>query len=110
MEQEVARWLHTQLGYNVGADSTLSTNCRGSLKGLWAFLIANYTSVDNKRHVQQVLARHRREQEAARRAPEEQRQAVARRERLGQLRKRAAELEHTLASLQVCAFGGEVAV
>lgn len=105
MEQEVARWLSAQLGYNVAADGTLSANCRGNLRGLWEFLIANYKTAESKRHIQHVLARRRQEQEEARQAPEKQRQALAQRQRLQHLRKRAADLEQTLSSLQVCTGG-----
>jgi hypothetical protein len=101
MEQEVARWLFSQLGYNAAADATLSTNCRGNLKGLWEFIIANAKTAESKRHIQHVLAKHRREQEAARRAPEQQREAEARRRRLHQLRKRNAELQQALSTLHV---------
>lgn len=101
MEQEVGRFLFAQLGYNAAADATLSSNCRGNLKGLWEFIISNYKTADSKRHIQHVLDRHRREQEAAARAPEEQREAEARRQRLQQLRSRNAELEQTLTALQV---------
>jgi hypothetical protein len=103
MEQEVARWLLTQLNYNSSADSTLSSNCRGNLKGLWEFVIANYKTADSKRHIQHVLAKHRREQEAARRAPEQQREAEARFQRLHQLRRKNAELEQKLSSVMVSA-------
>lgn len=102
LEQEIARWLVTQLGYNAAADATLSSNCRGNLKGLWEFLITNYKTADTKRHIQHVLARHKREQEAALRAPQEQREAEQRRQRLRQLQKRNAELGQTLEALQVC--------
>ena len=101
MEQEVSRWLLTQLGYNSSADSTLSANCRGNLRGLWEFIIANYKTADSKRHIEHVLARHRKEQEAARRAPEQKREAQERRRRLQHMQKKAAELEQTLASFQV---------
>lgn len=101
MEQEVARWLFSQLGYNASGDATLSSNCRGNLKGLWEFVMANYKTADSKRHIQHVLAKHRREQEAARRAPEQQKEAAARLQRLYQLRKKNAEMEQTLCALQV---------
>lgn len=97
----MSRWLIAQLGYNSSADATLSTNCRGNLKGLWEFIITSYKTADSKRHIQHVLAKHRREQEAARRAPEQEREAQERRQRLKQLQKRTAELEQTLASFQV---------
>lgn len=105
MEQEVARWLFSQLGYNAAADATLSSNCRGNLKGLWEFIIANAKTAESKRHIQHVLAKHRREQEAARRAPEQQREAEARRKRLNQLRKRNAELQQALSALHVSTGG-----
>jgi hypothetical protein len=101
MEQEVARWLFSQLGYNASGDATLSSNCRGNLKGLWEFVMANYKTAESKRHIQHVLAKHRREQEAARRAPEQQKEAAARLQRLYQLRRKNAELEQTLCALQV---------
>lgn len=101
MEQEVARWLFSQLGYNASADATLSSNCRGNLKGLWEFIITNYKTADSKRHIQHVLAKHRKEQEAARRAPEQQREADARRQCLYQLRKKNADMEQTLSALEV---------
>jgi Trp operon repressor len=101
MEKEVARWLHQQLGYNAAADSTLSANCRGNLKSLWEFLMANYKSTENQRHIHNVLAKHRREQEAARQAPELLQQALQQRQHLAQLDAKAATLERTLASLQV---------
>lgn len=95
------RWLLTQLGYNTSADTGLAVNCRGNLKGLWEFIISNYKTADSKRHIQHVLAKHRREQEAARRAPEQHREAQERRQRLRQLQRKRAELEQTLASFQV---------
>jgi acyl-CoA synthetase (NDP forming) len=101
MEKEVTRWLHQQLGYNAAADSTLSANCRGNLKSLWEFLIANYKSPENQRHIHNVLAKHRREQEAARQAPERLQQALQQRQHLAQLQAKAATLERSLASLQV---------
>jgi tRNA U34 5-carboxymethylaminomethyl modifying GTPase MnmE/TrmE len=101
MEKEVARWLHQQLGYNAAADSTLSANCRGNLKSLWEFLMANYKSPENQRHIHNVLAKHRREQEAARQAPERLQQALQQRQHLAQLDAKAVTLERTLASLQV---------
>lgn len=101
MEKEVSRWLHQQLGYNAAADSTLSANCRGNLKSLWEFLMANYKSPENQRHIHNVLAKHRREQEAARQAPERAQQALQQRQHLAQLEAKAATLERSLASLQV---------
>ncbi|WIA19210.1 hypothetical protein OEZ85_003854 [Tetradesmus obliquus] len=100
MEKEVSRWLHQQLGYNAAADSTLSANCRGNLKSLWEFLMANYKSPENQRHIHNVLAKHRREQEAARQAPERAQQALQQRQHLAQLEAKAATLERSLASLQ----------
>lgn len=102
MEHDAARWLASRLGYNAAADATLSSNCRGNLKGLWEFIITNYKTADSKRHIRHVLDKHRREQEAAARAPEQRREAEARRQRLHLLRKRNADLEQTLTSLQVC--------
>jgi hypothetical protein len=56
-----------------------------------------------------VLAKHRKEQEAARRAPEQQREAEARRKRLHQLRKRSAELQQALSALHVSTGGAACA-
>lgn len=103
MEKEVAKWLHQQLGYNAAVDTTLSANCRGNLKGLWEFLIANYKTPEQHRHIQHIIAKHRREQEAARLAPERHQQALQQRQHLKQLEDKATALKRTLASLQVLA-------
>ncbi|KAF8055094.1 SYT1 [Scenedesmus sp. PABB004] len=105
MEREVARWLHTQLGYNAAADATLAANCRGNLKGLWEFLLANYKTPEAARHVQAVLAKHRREAAAAAAAPERRRQAAEQRAALAALEGQAAALQRTLASFQAAVEG-----
>eukprot|EP00775_Hariotina_reticulata_P011981 gene11981-12125_t len=101
MEKEVIKWLHTQMGYNASADSSLSANCRGNLKTLWEFLMTRHMAPENKRRIQQVLVKHRREQEAARRAPEREQEALQQKRHLQQLEQTAATMHRTLASLQV---------
>jgi len=105
MEKEVIKWLHTQMGYNASADPTLSANCRGNLRTLWEFLMTRHMAPENKRRIQQVLAKHRREQEAARRAPEREQEAIQQKRHLQQLEQTAATLHRTLASLQVAVPG-----
>lgn len=101
MEKEVIKWLHKQMGYNASADSSLSANCRGNLKTLWEFLMTRHMAPENKRRIQQALAKHRREQEAARRAPEREQEALQQKRHLQQLEQTAATMHRTLASLQV---------
>jgi hypothetical protein len=106
MEKDVARWLHANFGYNAGADASLAANCRGTLKGLWSFLLTNYRTPESVRHVAHVIAKQRSEAEAARLEPERRRAAAAARQTLAQLDGQEAMLSRTLASLQAAVSGG----
>lgn len=102
MEKEVSRWLSHTFGYQAAADSQLSAACRGNLKGLWEFLITNHTTAERKRSIHNALSKHRREQESARRAPELKQLAQQQLQQLAEAKQKAAALERTLTSFEVC--------
>lgn len=101
MEKDVARWLSHTLGYQTAADAQLSAACRGNLRTLWEFLITNYKSSGQKYSMVNVLEKHRRDQEAAKRAPELRQMAQQQRKLLLDLQHKAEILERTLATFQV---------